>query len=50
MIDSSDKDGSGSIDFQEFCLLMDKREKEKMTKKDIRQAFTVFDKVESVNQ
>ena len=45
LIDCCDKDGSGSIDFEEFCLLMDKREKEKMTKNDIKQIFTVFDKV-----
>ena len=45
MIEEADRDGSGSIEFQEFLMLMDKAEKEKWTKKDLKQVFTVFDKV-----
>ena len=41
----SDRDGSGSVDFQEFVELMIKREAEKETPEDLKQAFRVFDKV-----
>ena len=45
MIEEADRDGSGSIEFSEFLLLMDKAEKEKWSKKELKQVFTVFDKV-----
>ena len=38
-------DGSGTVDFQEFVELMIKRESEKETEEDLKQAFRVFDKV-----
>ena len=44
-IKDSDRDGSGSVDFQEFVELMIKREAEKETPEDLKQAFRVFDKV-----
>ena len=44
----SDRDGSGSVDFQEFVELMIKREAEKETPEDLKQAFRVFDKVGTV--
>ena len=45
MIEEADRDNSGAIDFREFCSLMVKREREKETTEDIKQAFRVFDKV-----
>jgi len=45
LIEDSDRDGSGSVDFQEFVELMIKREAEKETPEDLKQAFRVFDKV-----
>ena len=45
MIEDADRDGSGSVDFQEFVELMIKREAEKETPEDLKQAFRVFDKV-----
>merc|ERR1712066_867921 len=44
MIDDADRDGSGSVDFQEFVELMVKREAEKETIDDLKQVFRVFDK------
>ncbi|XP_023343694.1 calmodulin-2/4 isoform X1 [Eurytemora carolleeae] len=44
MIDDADADGSGSVDFVEFVELMIKRESEKETPEDLKQAFRVFDK------
>jgi calmodulin len=44
MIDDADRDGSGSVDFQEFVELMIKREAEKETVDDLKQVFRVFDK------
>ena len=41
----ADADGSGSVDFTEFVELMIKREAEKETPEDLKQAFRVFDKV-----
>ena len=41
----ADRDGSGSVDFQEFVELMIKREAEKETVEDLKQVFRVFDKV-----
>ena len=49
MIEEADRDGSGSIEFQEFLMLMDKAEKEKWTKKELKQVFTVFDKVTDIS-
>ena len=50
MIEEADRDGSGSIEFQEFLMLMDKAEKDKWTKKELKQVFTVFDKVKQAVQ
>ena len=50
MIEEADRDGSGSIEFQEFLMLMDKAEKDKWTKKELKQVFTVFDKVKSSDE
>merc|ERR1712083_961558 len=44
MIDDADADGSGSVDFGEFVEMMIKREAEKETPEDLKQAFRVFDK------
>ena len=49
MIEEVDRDGSGSIEFQEFLQLMDRAEKEKWTKKELKQVFTVFDKVRNIH-
>ena len=46
----ADRDGSGSVDFQEFVELMIKRESEKETVEDLKQVFRVFDKVKSWSQ
>ena len=48
MIEEADRDNSGAIDFREFCSLMVKREREKETTEDIKQAFRVFDKVDAL--
>ena len=45
MLQDADADGSGSVDFGEFVELMIKRESEKETPEDLKQAFRVFDKV-----
>ena len=45
LIKEADKDGSGTVDFQEFVKLMVKRETEKETEDDLKQVFRVFDKV-----
>ena len=64
MIEETDKDHSGAIDFRwvsgggqikenlaphcrEFCSLMVKREHEKETVEDLKQAFRVFDKAQT---
>merc|ERR1719219_1413034 len=44
MVDEADADGSGSVDFGEFVEMMIKREAEKETPEDLKQAFRVFDK------
>jgi len=44
LIEDADRDGSGSVDFQEFVELMIKREAEKETQEDLKQVFRVFDK------
>ena len=45
LFQDADRDGSGSVDFQEFVELMIKREAEKETVEDLKQVFRVFDKV-----
>ena len=47
LLQDADADGSGSVDFTEFVELMIKREAEKETPEDLKQAFRVFDKVKS---
>ena len=49
LLQDADADGSGSVDFTEFVELMIKREAEKETPEDLKQAFRVFDKVETSN-
>ena len=49
MFKDADADGSGSVDFGEFVELMIKREAEKETPEDLKQAFRVFDKVGKVS-
>jgi len=44
MVDEVDSDGSGSIEFLEFLLLMGKILKDVPTDADLRDVFTVFDK------
>merc|ERR1711909_197127 len=44
MVDQVDSDGSGSIEFLEFLLLMGKILKDVPTDADLRDVFTVFDK------
>ncbi|KAI8508561.1 Calmodulin-3 [Branchiostoma belcheri] len=44
MINEMDHDGSGTIDFPEFLLVMSKKQQESDSEKEIREAFRVFDK------
>lgn len=44
MINEVDVDGSGSIDFDEFLLMMAKKMKDTDSEEEIREAFRVFDK------
>merc|ERR1712018_84822 len=46
LIEDADRDGPGSVDFQEVVELMIKREAEKETQEDLKQVFRVFDKVD----
>jgi hypothetical protein len=45
MIAEVDKDGNGTIDFQEFLDLMSRHMRQADTEEEIREAFKVFDKV-----
>lgn len=44
MISEVDKDGNGTIDFDEFLILMAKNSNEGEEEEDIKRAFKVFDK------
>ena len=44
MINEVDVDGSGSIEFDEFLMMMWKKMKENAASNDIREAFRVFDR------
>lgn len=45
MIQEVDSDGSGSIDFQEFCAMMEKKiNEEGDPEEEMKEAFAVFDK------
>ena len=44
MINEVDVDGSGSIEFDEFLIMMSKKIKENAQSNDIREAFRVFDR------
>ncbi len=44
MINEVDFDGSGSIEFDEFLIMMAKKVKENEQSNDIREAFRVFDR------
>ena len=41
MQDSCDRDGSGSIEFQEFCWLMQQQQADRLTRKDQRSLFAL---------
>ncbi|XP_070538780.1 calmodulin [Ptychodera flava] len=44
MINEVDADGNGTIDFQEFVVMMAKKMKETDQEEELREAFRVFDK------
>ena len=45
MINEMDVDGNGTVDFDEFILMMSKKLSEPESEADIKEAFKVFDKV-----
>ena len=44
MIDEVDEDGNGTIEFDEFLVMMAKKIKENESNNDIKEAFKVFDR------
>ncbi|ELT91434.1 hypothetical protein CAPTEDRAFT_146942 [Capitella teleta] len=44
MINEVDEDGNGTIDFDEFLTMMERKMKETDTEEEMREAFRVFDK------
>ena len=49
MINDADSDGSGSIEFPEFLLMMSKKVSDLRMEDEIREAFRVFDRVREMN-
>lgn len=45
MLETADKDGTGSLDIIEFLQMMREKVKEQNKEKEIAEAFTVFDVV-----
>ena len=45
MVNQVDKDGTGSIDFPEFLMMMSIKSESENAEDEIREAFTVFDGV-----
>lgn len=45
LINTVDKDGTGSIDFPEFLMMMKLKVQDQNQEEDIREAFKVFDNV-----
>ena len=50
MINAVDKDGSGSIDFPEFLMMMKLKVQDQNQEEEIREAFKVFDNVSYVQR
>ncbi len=44
LINEGDEDGSGTIDFQEFTVMMARRLRETDSEEEIRESYIVFDK------
>ena len=44
MINAVDNDGSGTVDFDEFCTMMERTRMQKVQKDEIRNTFQLFDK------
>lgn len=49
MIADVDKDGSGAIDFDEFCHMMTAKIGERDTKEELMKAFRIIDQDNNVN-